>query len=98
MNTRQKLLASFGALACLVLLTALLGLRAASTSNSAFAGYVAGAAYRMDMANHVIDEVNARAVAARNLVLSSDAATLAKEKAAVTKAPPRASVRRPSPR
>jgi methyl-accepting chemotaxis protein-1 (serine sensor receptor) len=86
MNTRQKLLACFSALACLVLLTALLGLQAASTSHSAFAGYVAGAAYRMDMANHVIDEVNARAVAARNLVLSGDAATLAKEKAAVTKA------------
>ncbi len=86
MNTKQKLLAGFGALACLVLVTALLGLRTAATSNSAFAGYVEGAAYRMEQANHALDAVNARAVAARNLMLTTDAAALAAELEAVGRA------------
>ena len=86
MKTHQKLLAAFGALAFLVLITALLGLRTAARSQDAFAAYVDGAAYRMSMANHVLDATNARAVAARNLLLVTDPARLAAEKVAVTKA------------
>jgi methyl-accepting chemotaxis protein-1 (serine sensor receptor) len=86
LKTQNKLLMAFGALALLVLITSMLGLRTASTTNEAFDGYVHGPAYRMALANHVIDATNARAIAARNLVLTNDAARLAAEKEAVTKA------------
>ena len=72
MTLARKLMIAFGSLALLVLLTAGLGLRAAGVSNDAFAGYVAGAAHRMALANHVIALVDERALAARNLLLTTD--------------------------
>jgi len=85
MKTQHKLLAAFGVLALLVLVTSGLGLRAATTSHHAFSDYVDGAAYRMSLANHVLDATNARAIAARNLVLMDDPARLAAEKEAVAR-------------
>ena len=86
MKTQHKLLAAFGVLALLVLVTAFLGLRASSNSHDAFSGYVSGAAYRMSQANHVLDATNARAIAARNLVLMDDPVRLAAEKETVARA------------
>ncbi|MBN8487304.1 MAG: MCP four helix bundle domain-containing protein [Burkholderiales bacterium] len=86
MKTRTLLLYSFGALAALVLITALLGLRTAANSNDAFDRYVHGPAERMAMANKVLEATNARAIAARNLVLVTDPQRLQAEKVAVNKA------------
>jgi methyl-accepting chemotaxis protein len=86
MNTRQKLISAFVALAILVLLTALLGLRTASNEHESFSGYIGGPAKRMELANHLLDASNARAIAARNLVLLTDAAQVAAAKDAVAKA------------
>ena len=86
MKTQAKLLAAFGGLAFLVLLTAVLGLRTASNEHAAFAGYVGGPAQRMALANAMIDDANARAIAARNLLLLTDAAQLQAEAVAVKKA------------
>lgn len=86
MTTRQKLISAFVALAILVLLTALLGLRTASNEHKSFSGYINGPAKRMELANHLLDASNARAIAARNLVLLTDAAEVAAAKEAVAKA------------
>ena len=86
MKTHFKLLAAFGRLAFLVLLTALLGLRAAANSNDAFDRYIHGAAERMALATQVLAATNTRATAARNLLLVNDPAQLATEKQIVTKA------------
>ena len=86
MKTRHLLLAAFGVLALLVLLTAVLGLRTAASSNAAFSAYVDGAAYRMSLANHMLDATHTRAVAARNLLLMIDSTKLAAENQAVTQA------------
>jgi methyl-accepting chemotaxis protein-1 (serine sensor receptor) len=85
MKTQQKLLLSFGVLAALVLITALLGLRTAANSNDAFANYVSGPAYRMSLANAALDHTNARAISARNLVLFTDSAKIAAEKEKVVR-------------
>ena len=86
MKTRTLLLYAFGALAALVLVTALLGLRTAASSNDAFDNYVHGPAERMALANKVLIAANARAIAARNMVLSADQQRLEVEKVAVSKA------------
>jgi methyl-accepting chemotaxis protein len=86
MNTQKKLLLAFGAMALLVLITALLGLRTSSNANAAFDGYVGGAAERMALANQVLGATNARAIAARNMVLATDPARVVIEKEAVAKA------------
>jgi methyl-accepting chemotaxis protein-1 (serine sensor receptor) len=86
MNTRQKLITAFAVLAALVLITAVLGLRAAGTAHDAFKTYVDGAAYRMALANHVLESTSERALAARNLVLTTDPARIAAEQQAVAKA------------
>ena len=86
LNTRQKLFSAFGVLAALVLVTAVLGLTALSRTYGGFHAYVDGPAHRMYIANAVVDAVNARALAARNLVLTSNPARLAAEKTAVNQA------------
>jgi methyl-accepting chemotaxis protein-1 (serine sensor receptor) len=72
MTTRQRLSLAFGCLALLMLLSSLLGLRTASGANNSFAGYVQGPQYSMELANRLLDATNARAIAARNLVLVQD--------------------------
>jgi methyl-accepting chemotaxis protein len=86
MKTRTLLLYSFGALAALVLITALLGLQTAANSADTFDRFVHGPAERMALANKVLNATNARAVAARNLVIATDPQRLATEKTAVNKA------------
>ena len=86
MKTHHKLRLAFSSLAALVLLTALLGLHAAETNNGAFSRYVDGAASRMALANHVLAAADARAVAARNLMLDTHATEVVADQAAVAKA------------
>ena len=86
MNTRNKLILSFGVLALLVLASSLLGLQAAAGAQGAFDRFIHGPAQRMALANGVAHATNARALAARNLVLSTDPAQMAAAQRAVEQA------------
>ncbi len=86
LSVRSTLAWSYGSLALLVLMTSALGVNALSASNKRFASYVAGVNARATTANHVRTAVDARAIAARNLVLVNGGAELAVEKANVTQA------------
>ncbi|PTT80118.1 methyl-accepting chemotaxis protein, partial [Pelomonas sp. HMWF004] len=80
MTTRQRLSLAFGALALLVLLSSVLGLHAISSSDRNFARYVEGPVGHMDLANDLMDATNARAIAARNLIIDADPGRVAMEK------------------
>ena len=86
MSTRAKLAWSFGGLAAMTLLLAATSLALLGEANDRFADYVRGIDARARMAAKVRTAVEQRAIAARNLVLVTDAKQLAAEKAAVTQA------------
>ena len=87
LGVRFKLLASFGALAAIVVFVSILSVFALSRTHDSFADFVVGTSARVTLANDVLDAANARAIAARNLVLGTTApADRDAEKAAVTKA------------
>ena len=86
MSVRKQLGLGFGLLAALVLLVALVAVRALSTTNASFTDYNANVAAQSLLANRLADAVNARAVAARNLVLVTTSQDVAVEKKAVTEA------------
>ena len=86
MSVRKQLGLGFGLLAALVLLVALVAVRALSTTNASFTDYNANVAAQSLLANRLADAVNARAVAARNLVLVTTSQDVGVEKKAVTQA------------
>ena len=86
MSVRKQLGLAFGLLAALVLLVALVAVRALSTTNESFTNYNENVAAQSQLANRLADAVNDRAVAARNLVLVTTSQDVALEKEAVTKA------------
>ena len=86
MTVRARLTAAFGGLAALVLVVAGVSLTSLADANERFAGYVNGVNARANVADHFSNAVDARAIAARNLVLVSKPADLEVERAAVTKA------------
>ena len=74
LTVRLRLMAGFGAMAVIVLVVAVLAGTSLSANQARFASYVAGDAERLRLAEDVLNAANARAIAARNLVLmSSDA-------------------------
>lgn len=83
---RTKLVSAFAVLTLLVVLVAVQALRALGDEHRSFTTFVSDTGLRMRLANDILDAANARAVAARNLVLVSSAADIATEKTAVTKA------------
>ncbi|URI06401.1 methyl-accepting chemotaxis protein [Aquincola tertiaricarbonis] len=83
MSIRARLLLSFGLLALGLLAVSVLALHALGLSNHAFRHFLAGANLRAQTAARIHEAVDARAVAARNLVLLTDAQDRATEKAAV---------------
>lgn len=83
LSTRTKLLLSHGILACLAIGSALAGVVSLMQSQKDYSGYVHGTAKRLTLANDVLDATNARAIAARNLVLVDTPDDLQKEKLAV---------------
>ncbi len=85
-TVRTKLTASFGGLALMVLVVSGLSIKAIHDANDRFVGYVNGANARAMLAGQVRAAVDARAIAARNLVLVTTPEDLAMEKAAVTQA------------
>ncbi|WP_370679139.1 methyl-accepting chemotaxis protein [Comamonas sp. GB3 AK4-5] len=86
MGVKKQLTLGFGLLAALVLLVALVAVRALSTTNESFTHYNENVAAQSQLATRLADAVNARAMAARNLVLVRTLADVELEKAAVTKA------------
>ncbi len=83
LTVRAKLALAFGAIAAIVLLVSGVAVRALSDGHDDYATYVGETAVRLALANDLLDASNARAVAARNLVLVSDPAAREAEKAAV---------------
>ncbi|WP_146114963.1 methyl-accepting chemotaxis protein [Malikia spinosa] len=86
MAVRLKLSLAFGGLAALVLLVAGLSLLALDAANQRFMDYVDGLNARSTVAEHVQTAVDHRAIAARNLVLTSKPEDVALEKANVEQA------------
>ncbi len=83
-SIKAKLLASYGVVSAILIGVSAVGIRAIQAENDTFSGYVHETAVRMTLANDLLDAANARAVAARNLVLVTTAADKDAEKAAVT--------------
>lgn len=69
LTVRARLLLAFGILAALVLMVSAIAGASLSASQSRFASYLDGDAKRAHLAKDMLDGANARAVAARNLVL-----------------------------
>jgi methyl-accepting chemotaxis protein-1 (serine sensor receptor) len=86
LSIRARLSLAFGGLAALVLAVAGLALLELAAANDRFLQYTQGLSARATVAAHVRAAVDDRAIAARNLVLVTQAADLATEKAAVTAA------------
>jgi methyl-accepting chemotaxis protein len=86
LTVKAKLAWAFGLLATIVLLVSALALRALNGEHQRFSGYVLDTSARMALATDVRIGANARAIAARNLVLVTTPAERDVEKAAVTAA------------
>ena len=86
LRVKTKLMLGFAVMALVVLLVSILSVRSLGNSNERFAGYLDGASKREHMATEIRGAANRRAIAARNLVLVTEAADREAEKAAVTKA------------
>jgi len=80
---RKKLIGAFAAVALLVLVVAGIALHALGKSNARFTGHLEGIGLRESLATDVRGAANARAVAARNLVLVTSKADRDLEYAAV---------------
>ena len=86
LKVRTKLLLSFGVLAVIVLLVSGMSLHSLARSKARFSDYLQGVVERERLAVDIMGAANRRAVAARNLVLLSDAAERQAEAAAVGRA------------
>ncbi|MDD0817086.1 methyl-accepting chemotaxis protein [Curvibacter sp. HBC28] len=85
-SVRAKLSAAFGGLTVLVLIVSGLAIIELQAANQAFKSYVNGINTRATLAASIQAQVDARAIAARNLVLVTKPADVEVEKAAVAKA------------
>ncbi|PVY79845.1 methyl-accepting chemotaxis sensory transducer [Cupriavidus alkaliphilus] len=81
LSIRTRLLAGFGTLAGVVLVVSAYSLHALGEATAGFNDYLNGLNARAEMAAQVRNAVDRRAIAARNLVLVTDAAELEREKA-----------------
>ncbi len=81
-SVRSRLLGGFGFLAGIVLLLSAAAIHALASAHADYADYVNEVAVRLNLAKDVLDATNARAVGARNLVLVTNPADQAREKAA----------------
>lgn len=85
-TVRAKLCMAFGGLSLMVLLVAVLSLMSLSDANGRFEHYVNGINARAMIASQIRTAVASRAISARNLVLVTQSADLAEEKAEVLRA------------
>ena len=86
LRVKTKLMLGFAAIAAIVLLVSALSLHSLSASNARFSDYLSGVGTRERLATDVRGAAMRRAIAARNLVLVTEAGDVAVEKAAVLKA------------
>ncbi|CAN5211968.1 methyl-accepting chemotaxis protein [soil metagenome] len=86
LRVKPKLMLGFSAMAAIVLLVSGLAIHSLSQSNQRFTGYLDGIGKREQLATDVRNAANARAIAARNLVLVTTPSDRDFEKAAVTQA------------
>ncbi|WP_460510393.1 methyl-accepting chemotaxis protein [Hydrogenophaga soli] len=86
MTVRAKLTWAFSVLAAMVLLIGSMALRELGAANEEFQNFVEGIYARLATANALMNVVNDRAIAARNIVLVTKPEDLQAEKEAVTKA------------
>jgi methyl-accepting chemotaxis protein len=77
---------SFGVLTAMILLVAIVSIKALNESNDRFVSFVHGINARAALADRIRADVDRRAIAARNLVLVTTPADIELEKAAVTQA------------
>lgn len=86
LSVRAKLICAFGSISLLVILITGLSLHTLSDANDRFETYVKGIRARANTAHLVREAIDARAIAARNLVLVTTPEDVAIEKAVLTKA------------
>ena len=86
LTVRAKLLTAFGALLCVLLVVSGVAVWGLGRSHENFSRYVNEAAARNNLAQDVQVSADARAIAARNLVLVTSPDDQAAEKAAVMQA------------
>ena len=86
LRVKTKLMLGFALIAAIVLLVSALSLRSLSASNARFSDYLAGVGTRERLATDIRGAATRRAIAARNLVLVTEARDVELEKAAVLKA------------
>ena len=86
LRVKTKLMLGFAAVAAIVLLVSALSLHSLGASNARFSDYLAGVGVRERLAADVHSAATRRAIAARNLVLVTEAKDTDLEKAAVLKA------------
>ncbi len=83
LRVKTKLMLGFALLAAIVLFVSALSLRSLGRSNDRFADYLGGVAQRERLATEIRGAATRRAIAARNLVLVTEAKDTALEKADV---------------
>ena len=86
LSVRTKLMLAFGALAGIVLFVSALALQSLGQSRDRFNAYVEGVGHREHLATVLRGAATRRAIAARNLVLVTQAADREVERAAVVTA------------
>ena len=86
LRVKTKLMLGFALIAAIVLLVSALSLHSLSASNARFSGYLSGPAARERLTADIRGAASRRAIAARNLVLVTQAKDVEFEKAAVTRA------------
>ncbi|MCY0386562.1 methyl-accepting chemotaxis protein [Robbsia sp. Bb-Pol-6] len=86
LSVKARLSLAFGTLTLLTVAMAGLALADLNQANARFTGYVEGINARMEMVSRIRSAVDDRAVAARNMVIATDTADIAREKAAAVAA------------
>ncbi|MFG6468183.1 methyl-accepting chemotaxis protein [Roseateles sp. BYS87W] len=86
LTVKSKLIGTFALLIALVACIAVVASHQLSAENERFSDFVNGVAARSEQVHHIHEAVGARAVAARNLVLTTTPADVAREKEAVAQA------------
>ncbi|HEX7686536.1 MAG TPA: methyl-accepting chemotaxis protein [Burkholderiaceae bacterium] len=84
LRVKTKLILGFSVLAAVVVLVSVLALRSLGRADDRLSGYLSGIAQRERLAQEIRAAADARAIAARNLVLVTEPSDIALEKAAVT--------------
>ena len=86
LTVARKLIVSFAAIGVVLVLLSALSIHALATAHQEYESFVNEDNVRAALGNDLLDAANARAIGARNLVLSTNAAELDADKAAVTAA------------